>query len=521
MHGPPSLNAGVLHRSPPGSRVPSTRSLAAHLEENINPSPGPSALLPSLSPVLRRPGQGDRLPCTVPAAGSAPVAVEPAPTLHEVCRRAVNRWFGRSQVTATMVWERTHASGPANRPCVGRQRGYVGIVPDDCRHAQSTTEVFRVLKLTLQMCGRRADHLRNIEAVARALLSLTDYQSLLTRPGHETILDRVPISRRTLQRAIDTLHQLGLLITVEEGTTPWLRRARIRRGQNATDPAQGNRAEVYQWIVPRWADGFLTCEDANVTPSRTSPKERTGRTCPSSRRETTGSYKRREYLRRKLQVTRRRPPRRLWSEPSREVRMVWETAMPTDLTSRLEWHEAERLADEIARQLLHRTPEELAGRLQRHWRYWQFKLAADRVRSAVAVAFRMLRRDFDDCPDVRCEDGWHLDRDQPCQHCTMVAQDVIASRRTPAAPVTSEAPADSPHLGRAEPSTILGAPGAISGVPFHRPNPLPPQRVAQHAARARAMLTAALQAGPARDRSETSPVGTPHRTRRKPLPRLA
>lgn len=186
--------------------------------------------------------------------------------------------------------------------------------------------------------------------------------------------------------------------------------------------------------------------------------------------------------------------------------------MPTDLTSRLAWHEAERLADEIARQLQHRTPEELARRLQRHWRYWQFKLAAGMVHSVVAVAFRMLRRDFDDCPDVRCEDGWHLDKDQACQHCIMVAE--FASRRTSTPRASSEGasragqPVGSPLGVRTESAALNGPATATAAVPLQRPSPLPPQRVAQHAARARAMLAAALRAGASDDRLQHGPPTT-------------
>jgi hypothetical protein len=394
---------------------------------------------------------------------------------------------------------------------MAKRRGYVGVVADDCRRATNLTEVFRALQLVLELCGRRADHLANVEAAARAYLAYTDYDTLLARPGHDTITTETGIPRRTLQRCIDTLHELGLLVTVEEGTTPWLRKARLKAGQTDLYEHQDNRAEVYRWCIPRWVDDVLgtnalqesavhRTDELTGTPSRPSPKERAG-SDTSCRRQPAGGYARaREQLADRPQAagkfthrTRKRPRRRgsqAWRTRAGDVQAVWQSAMPTELTTLLAEHEAERLANEIAHQLNHRSVDELTERIRRHWDFWRFKLAAGLVRQPIAVAFRMLRRDFDDCPDVRCEDQWQLDKDTPCQHCTMIAESIVNVRRTASTPHSDSPTPNSQTVLPRLLAPALTSPSSSDRRVRAKAVPLPTGRVTSHASHARAMLAA-------------------------------
>ncbi|MEU9019277.1 hypothetical protein [Actinomadura sp. NPDC048394] len=149
--------------------------------------------------------------------------------------------------------------------------------------------------------------------------------------------------------------------------------------------------------------------------------------------------------------------------------------MPNELTTLLAEHEAQRLANEIARQLEHRTVGELINRVTRHWDWWRFKLAADLVRQPIAIAHRILRRDFD-CVDVRCEDQWQLDLDAPCKACAQIAEDTVNRRRID----TTVRPSPSLPIPSAEPKRTVAA--------LRTSAPLAKERVSEHAAKARAML---------------------------------
>jgi hypothetical protein len=359
------------------------------------------------------------------------------------------------------VWERSYRNARDARRCTGNRRGYVGVVPDDCRTATSVTEVLRACRLVLAACGRRADHVANVNEAIGWYLARTDYKTLQARPGHDDVLEHTRLTKRTLQRCLDTIHELGLLITEEEGTTPWVRRARLH-GQD--DPHQDqNRAEVYRWCIPLWVAPLLASPSADPpgqpgrtlsgTPSRPSLKEKAGST-PSRRKAPTGTYARARNQRchrrsaspqaagrpaHRPQRLGRRRARPSWQNRAADVAAVWRT-LPRALTERLAGHEADRLAAAIADQLTHRTVAELSDRITRHWDYWRYKLAADLVRSPIAIAHRILRRGFDDCPDVRCEDRWQLDTDQPCKACEDRAHQVITARNAARTPPRSAEP---------------------------------------------------------------------------------
>lgn len=330
-----------------------------------------------------------------------------------------------------------------------------------------------------------------------------DWETLLTRPGHALIAAEVGVSERTVATMVDVAHELGYLCTTEVGTTPRIREGRTR----GHDPhrGEGNRAQEYRLCVPA-----STLEEAagqtddrrNFYPSRSVRRTELG--TPASRlRQPAGGYARARVQQREApdpgrpaagkpntpppRPTRRPGQRPAWLDRVTEVTAVWQT-LPAELVELLAGHETDRLAAEIARQLEHRTVTELAERIARHWDYWRYKLVAGLVRQPVAIAFRLVRRDFDDCPEIRCEDRWNIDQDQPCHHCTMIGTTIIDNRRaalsapqTTASPPLAENPDQQRSPDRSRPHTAT--PKAV------RPA-LPHQQTASHAANARAMLAA-------------------------------
>ena len=320
----------------------------------------------------------------------------------------------------------------------GVRRGLVGQIPAGSRPARDPAEVVRAARTDVQVTQRwrRADARRHAFGVLWSILRHSDWRSMLSRPGHALIAKEVGISPRTVCRMIDAWHELGYLCTLELGTTE-----RIRAGRTCgRDPhaGTGNRAQVYQVCVPVWLDAETAAQTLGQRsdhPSLSSPLGEQGIHETSRLREPHGgrAHARARRSTRKIQdrqarighrrrpVQHRRPA--LWITRYAEVRAVW-THLPAELIERLATHEAERVADEIARQLEHRTPAELADRIARHWEYWRYKAAA--IRQPVAVIHRILRRDYT-CPDVRCEDGQHLDLGTPCKACALIARERAAA----------------------------------------------------------------------------------------------
>lgn len=331
------------------------------------------------------------------------------------------------------VW----SCGPVS---AGLRRGCVGIVPAGADSARDLTQWHRVTRLDVRPYLWRVDRRRNLLKVARVLERCLDDDLLLTRPGHKKIARETGLSTKTVARRIDDMHELRWLITTELGTTERIRAGRLRGGY---DPHEGNRAQEYRPAIPTTVvlpdhqagqpprHGADQAKELSVHPSPVSPKERGGTTTSRSahhgttptrardqrctevvdnagRPQAAGKYHQRHH--------RNRRSRPAWQDRAQQVTAVWQ-ALPPALTQRLADHEADRLAAAIAAQLDHRTVAELADRIDAHWPYWRYKLAADLVRSPVAVAHRIIRRDYDDCPDLRCEDGHQLDTDRPCAAC--------------------------------------------------------------------------------------------------------
>ncbi|RSN48276.1 hypothetical protein [Actinomadura sp. WAC 06369] len=301
---------------------------------------------------------------------------------------------------------------------------------------------------------RRRDARRNFYAVARVLLQYADWETLRARPGHTLIAEKTGVCTRTVARYIDALHQWGYLMTTELGTTP-----KIRAGRTfGHDPYEGNRAQEYRLCVPVWmtragledsttpADGphpeivhEVASQNHNlrtVHPSRSARSAETGKHGASrlrhpevtrarvhARARAACGHGRPAAGKPKTQTARRRQE---WRSAAAAVAQVWR-ALPRELTERLADHEADRLANELARQLTHRTVAELTERITRHWEYWRYKLTADVVRSPIAMAHRMVRRDYD-CTDIRCEDGWQLDHDAACKACALTVRERIGAQ---------------------------------------------------------------------------------------------
>ncbi|QXJ27055.1 hypothetical protein AGRA3207_007852 (plasmid) [Actinomadura graeca] len=368
----------------------------------------------------------------------------------------------------------------------GRWRGLVGQVPEGARAAEGLAEVWRALAVDVRLHVelRRADGRRHVLAVARVLLERADWTTLESRPGHALIAAEVGVCPRTVARCVDLLHRWGYLSTREVGTTETIRAGRTR----GRDPhrGQGNRAQTYRLCVPLWTtetryqaaegphDGQVPKirrvsaghrpKPLNVHPSRPSRSEGQGRAAEISRLRRPDGYAGARVACGGAAVAagrptagmatitaraRRRAARPGWLDRTRSVAEVWQ-ALPAELTGRLAGHEADRLAAELARQLDHRTPAELADRIARHWDYWRYKIVAEVTRSVAAVAFKIIRRDFQ-CPDVRCEDRWHLDQDAPCKACALAASERRAAHapqgaaERPAAPAAAcDPPAPSP-----------------------------------------------------------------------------
>jgi hypothetical protein len=447
-----------------------------------------------------------------PAEGVAPVlaaadvllrdAGEPHPLLTAAYLVAAARWF-TVQTPQPAASSCADAARPPHgvRRCVAVRRGHVALIADDGRAARDMAEAYRAVKTVLDAGPRRRDHINNVWDVVRYLFAYTDHATMRTRPGHDNALAALGMNPRTFRRCLDTLHELGLLTTMEEGTTEWLRKARLQPGQ--VDPYEHNRAEDYLWCIPAWVTALITADsptpapaqastELTVPPSRSLRRRETGTTTSGSY-QPAGSYTRTRIQRSgrpqrdgKIISSRGRTVPRPPTMPDvlrdrlAEVTAVWRRAMPAALTATLTEHEVQRLATEVARQLEHRTADELCERITRHWDYWRYKLAAELIRSPIAAATRMLRRDFD-CPDIRCEDRWQLDLDAPCKACANVAEAIAVHRHSASGAMASAQTTLTDHSAPTSPKPPTPTPSPV---------PLPPTRVADHAAQARALLIA-------------------------------
>ena len=289
----------------------------------------------------------------------------------------------------------------------------------------------------------------------RVMLARGDWTTLCSRPTRKALAALVGVCERSITTYTTLAGELEYLAVTEPGTT-----ARIRAGRcyPERDPyaGQGNRAQEVQISVPaclreevlRPYDEQQDAAPAGVSAGQT-------RTCaPSPRTASTGGEKlstHRQVTREPFtrargtnrhagpakagkknpspQERRRRPAGRgLWRARLGEVQAIWQV-MPPELLELLAGHEVPRIAEAIAVELEHRSVAELAERVWRHWDYWKYKLVAGLVRSPAAIAFRLVRRDFDNCPDVRCEDRWNLDLDAPCKACDQAGEAIIAARQ--------------------------------------------------------------------------------------------
>lgn len=122
-------------------------------------------------------------------------------------------------------------------------------MPSTSRPARGLTEFWRCCREIAAWLGWRADRLERLLGVMRSLARHADHRTRRSRPGHRLIAKETGYSPRTICRAIDDAHRLGLLVTTELGSTP-----RIRLGWGrGRDPFAGqeNRAQEYQLCVRR------------------------------------------------------------------------------------------------------------------------------------------------------------------------------------------------------------------------------------------------------------------------------
>ncbi|MGC4959746.1 hypothetical protein ACLQ2P_41670 [Actinomadura citrea] len=411
------------------------------------------------------------------------------------------------------------------------RRGLVGQAPDAARAARSLAETWRALRRDVRplLHWRRRDARRNFLAVARVLLQYADWETLRARPGHALIAEQTGVCTRTVARYIDALHQWGYLMTTEVGTTP-----RIRAGRTfGRDPhhGEGNRAQEYRLCVPLWitragledspaptdAEALKIPQETavhsfnlrTVHPSRSARSAETGKHGASRLRQPAGTARAQERAHTRAACARRpsagkpkiRTAQQEWRSAAGAVAQVWQV-LPAALTERLADHEAERLANELARQLTHRTTAELSERITRHWQYWRYKLVGDVVRSPIAMAHRMVRRDYD-CAEVRCEDGWHLDRDAACNACHVAVLDRRAAQERAEGP--TEAPSGPTPLTQAD----TPARDVLAATGYQNALPAASETFARNAA-TRAQIRAAADA--ARDRKRQDERG------RRPAP---
>jgi hypothetical protein len=283
----------------------------------------------------------------------------------------------------------------------------------------------------------------------RGLLTRADLETLESRPTRAWLAEFTGLCERSITNYNNLAEDLGYITVTEEGTTE-----RIRAGRCYPNPdphaGEGNHAKVYQLHIPEQLRAQIiepydgqegvqqprvpaghrrTCAPSTGTCS-TRGKDLSTPVGPTATRTRARIEHHQPHTvkpeKRKTPHPRRPASRGLWLERIDDVQAVWQT-LPTALTEQLADHEAPRIADAIAQELTHRTPDQLTERITRHWAYWRYKLAAGLVRSPAAIAFRLIRRDFD-CPDVRCEDRWQLDLDDDCKACELRAEEIRRER---------------------------------------------------------------------------------------------
>jgi hypothetical protein len=93
----------------------------------------------------------------------------------------------------------------------------------------------------------RADRRRNWAEIVRVLARYADWKDRTTRPTWARVGDQAGVSRRTVARAIEWLHERGYLGTVESGSTP-LFRIGVLYGLAAA--GEGHRAAEYVLCAP-------------------------------------------------------------------------------------------------------------------------------------------------------------------------------------------------------------------------------------------------------------------------------
>jgi hypothetical protein len=157
-------------------------------------------------------------------------------------------------------------------------RTVVSVLPEGYVRPATQLQWRTVMRDVLDVAPLRADRHATLVAVATALMSWADWDTLTTRPTWAKLIDRCQEatgrgSRATIARAIATLIQLNLIARVAHG-----RKGCYAPGDPASNP---NEAAVYVLLVPSQLRAVPRADDVHASRPASSVDE--NETPPASR----------------------------------------------------------------------------------------------------------------------------------------------------------------------------------------------------------------------------------------------
>jgi len=123
-------------------------------------------------------------------------------------------------------------------------RRALATAPVPCRPIRRQRDWLALVSDWLALTNARADGQRNARQLAAALAGYADWHTGTARPTWGRLQERSGLSRRTVARWLRRLHDAGLLVTVQSGTTPQFSPGVL------TDPDAGNLAAMYLLTAP-------------------------------------------------------------------------------------------------------------------------------------------------------------------------------------------------------------------------------------------------------------------------------
>lgn len=123
-------------------------------------------------------------------------------------------------------------------------RRALATAPVPCRPIRRQRDWLALVSDWLALTNARADGQRNARQLAAALVGYADWHTGTARPTWGRLQERSGLSRRTVARWLRRLHDAGLLVTVQSGTTPQFSPGVL------TDPDAGNLAAMYLLTAP-------------------------------------------------------------------------------------------------------------------------------------------------------------------------------------------------------------------------------------------------------------------------------